>query len=131
MENLSQEQDKKLKRAFSEVGLEKPSPDFISNIISEIELQRTSGIVVKPLISRKGWVLLFSVFAICGSVLGLYPEQGSSLFDMLSSFRTDFLKDIFQGLKISKTMTMGISLLGLFLFQLPFLLKIVNKERAL
>lgn len=131
MEKLSQKQEENLKSIFHEVGLEKPSKDFVSNIMNVIETSENTVKVSKPLISKKGWVLIISVFVIsCGALL-FYPGQGSDFFNTVFTYRADFTKKAFQGFEISKTLVMGIALLGLFLFQLPFLIKMTSKERAI
>ncbi|PRX55440.1 hypothetical protein [Flagellimonas meridianipacifica] len=128
MEKLSKEQEKVLKTALAQIGLEKPSEDFLSNVMDAIEMQEK---VTTPLISKKGWLLITFVFALSLSLLVFYPEEGSVVFDMVFSYRAGFVEKLFQGLEISKTMMMGICLLGLFLFQLPFLIKMTDKERSL
>ncbi|WP_422859455.1 hypothetical protein ACOKFD_00485 [Flagellimonas sp. S174] len=128
MEKLSKEQEKVLKTALDQVGLEKPSQDFLSNVMNTIEIQQK---VTSPLVSRKGWLLISLVFILSLSMLVFYPEEGSSFFDMVFSYRAAFTKNLFQRLKISKTLAMGISLLGLFLLQLPLLIKMTSRERTI
>nr|WP_298997882.1 hypothetical protein [uncultured Allomuricauda sp.] len=128
MEKLSKEQEKVLKTALDQVGLEKPSQDFLSNVMNTIEIQQK---VASPLVSRKGWLLISLVFILSLSLLVFYPEEGSSFFDMVFSYRVALTENLFQGLKISKTLAMGISLLGLFLLQLPLLIKMTSRERTL
>ena len=128
MEKLSKEQENVVKSAFEQVGLEKPSNDFLFNVMDAIEAQEH---VTPPLISKKGWILIVSVFALSMSIFVFYPQNGSAIFDTIFSFRADFIENLFDGFQISKTMVMGISLLGLFLFQLPFLIKMTHKERAI
>jgi len=127
MEKLSKEQEKVLKNAFDQVGLEKPSKDFVANIIGVVETQEK---MITPLISKKGWLLMVFVFALSMSVFVFYPQDGAIIFDTIFSYRADFMENLFQGFQISKTMVMGISLLGLFLFQLPFLIRMTSKERV-
>ncbi|MEM9076724.1 MAG: hypothetical protein AAGC43_06785 [Bacteroidota bacterium] len=127
MEKISKEQEKALKTAFDQIGLEKPSHSFLSHVMEVVEAKEKN---VTPLISKKGWFLIVLVFATCLSLLIFYPKEGSAYFDMVFSYRTDFFQNLFQGFKISKTMVMGISLLGLFLLQLPFLIKMTGRERT-
>ena len=128
MEKLTEEQEKFLKTTFDELGLEKPSPDFVSNIMKVVE-EKSS--ISAPLVSKKGWLMIVLVFLTSLSMFLFYPKEGSIFFDMVFSYRTDFFQDLFQGFQIPKTMVMGISLLGLFLVQLPFLIKMMNRERTL
>lgn len=128
MEKLSKEQENVVKSAFKHVGLEKPSNDFLSNVMDAIEVQEQ---VTPPLISKKGWILIASVFGLSMSIFVFYPQNGSAIFDTIFSFRANFTENLFDGFQISKTMAMGISLLGLFLFQLPFLIKMTHRERAI
>ena len=128
MEKLTEEQEKFLKTTFDELGLEKPSPDFASNIMKVVE-EKSS--ISAPLVSKKGWLMIVLVFLTSLSMFLFYPKEGSIFFDMVFSYRTDFFQDLFQGFQIPKTMVMGISLLGLFLVQLPFLIKMMNRERTL
>ena len=127
MEKLSKEQEKVLKKALDQIGLEKPSPDFLSNVMDAIEIQ---GQTTSPLIGKKGWILLVFVFTVSLGLLAFYPEEGSALFDTVFSYRFEFAQNLFKEFKISKTLAMGIALLGLFLFQVPLLLKMTHRERT-
>lgn len=128
MEKLSNEQEKVLKTAFNELGLEKPSENFVSSVMEAVKAKQS---ISAPLINKRGWAVIVLVFLTCFSLLAFYPKEGPIFFDMVFSNRTDFFQSLFQGFKVSKTMVMGISLLGLFLLQLPFLLKMMNRERRL
>ena len=127
MEKLSEEQEKVLRKALDQVGLEEPSPNFLSNVMDAIEVQAKS---TSPLIGKKGWMLLAFVFIVSLGVLVFYPEEGSTVFDTIFSYRLEFAQNLFQELKIPKTMVMGMALLGLFLFQVPFLIKMTSRERS-
>ena len=128
MEKLSKEEEKVIKNALDQVGLEEPSQGFLSNVMQAIEIESK---ITSPLVGKKGWMLLVFVFAVSLGVLALYPQEGSALFDRVFSYRFEFAQNLFQEFKVSKTLVMGISLLGLFLFQLPFLIKMTNKQRNL
>nr|WP_299342082.1 hypothetical protein [Allomuricauda sp.] len=129
MDKLSSKEEDRLKRAIDEVGLEKPSKMFTTNVLNVIQRKMVEYSQPAPLISKKGWALVIFIFAGCCSLFLFYPNEGIQWFRTLEQLNAQFPQGLFDGIKISKTAVFAISLMGLFLLQLPFLLQLVNKQR--
>ncbi|TAI48316.1 hypothetical protein [Flagellimonas allohymeniacidonis] len=130
MDKLSSREEEQLKKAVQKVGLEKPSMEFTANVMTALERKMVRHIKPAPLLSKKGWSVIILVFVVCCSLIYFYPKEGIELFDQVRQFRLGFARNIFEGVQISRTMVFAISLLGLFLLQLPFLMQLVNKQRT-
>ena len=131
MDKLSRREEDQLKKAVQKVGLEKPSAQFTANVMSALEHKMVKHLKPAPLLSKKGWFIIIFVFTAWCSLIFFYPKEGIELFDQILQFRMSFAQNIFEGVQISKTMVFAISLLGLFLLQLPFLMQLVNKQRSI
>jgi len=87
--------DVKLTSVLKEATIETPSNTFVSNIMKEIEIGR--NIEFKPLISKKGWLL------ICGFFVGILalmllkdsPEGPSTILAKISPY-LDETKNMFS-----------------------------------
>jgi len=100
---------------IKEADLETPSSDFVKNVIGKIEVESLKNVedVYKPLISRTGWVFIFSAI-----VLGLfgtyYNGSSTSIFsDLDLSYFSKLTFNIeFPNLKFSKIFTFSIVFLA-------------------
>lgn len=92
------EMDAFAKKYINEIPTEKPSLDFTSNLIDKInQLQATkSSIVYKPLISKKGWFVVFA--AIFAVIFIPFQSNKESLFT-IPEINLSFLEKLnFSGL---------------------------------
>ena len=129
MEPFKDPKDALTRKYMNEAGIDKAPVGTYDAIMKQIEELNLYSLKYKPLISRKGWVLI-SLFVLVFFVgifwvpierfyLNNLPELGiSNLFDSLGD------------LEISKITIYAIGFLGLFLIQLPFLKRILDKQRA-
>lgn len=116
-----------LKQWMQELPLESPSSDFTTKVMGQI---RGKSLVTeyKPLISKTAWVIIGLL--IIGAVLWLYfnpssnmmPEEQLSILDGLQ------FKNPFEALQLSRTSLYAIAFLALFIVQIPFLKRVVEKN---
>ncbi len=114
-------EDKLTGRLLKEAGLERPSFNFSSNVMSAINAKQVQ--VYKPLISVKGWAILASM--ILFSVIGLYYTNTGSLPIPDINFKISWT---FPKIELSRIMSFAICGLLLFLLQIPFLKSLIERE---
>lgn len=104
-------QDKELneftKYIVKESELKSPSSNFVKNVMSKIEeeVSINTQFVYKPLISKKGWFIIFSVIVLA-TIAVIRNTQATSTY--LSSWELSFLENTvnyfqFNEIKFSKT----------------------------
>ena len=104
------------KKIIKEAGREKASPDLFGNVMSAIEIKKTSSFVYKPLISKNVWIALVLIFSL--SILGLFLLTTD--FSMNLNF--GFMSYIsIPKINLSSTMLYAIGFISLFFLQIPFL----------
>lgn len=109
-----------------EAGLVKPSPTFSMEVLQKIETvsQRHHS---KPLISSVGWVLILSIVLLSAVILYVYPLK-LSVWDTIVAQSTQKWNESMNAIKISDSSFYAFVFLSLFLIQLPFLKKLVDKQ---
>jgi hypothetical protein len=124
------------KHLIKDVGLETPSSNFVANVINTINVQqnKSSVTVYKPLISKIGWVLI--AFSLIGLFIINYSsntENSMQLPAVAQSFLNKLsLLNIFESIKLSKIFTFSIILFSiLVLVQLYFIKKYFYKNTIL
>ena len=121
MEKLSKEEMlmHKLRR---EAELEKPSANFSANVMKAIAVKKVVR-EYQPLISKNGWIVIFSVIGMIflGSFLSTVDYSLIPKLDFLSSWS-------FPKIELSGTMTWAIAFVSMFLLQIPFLKGVLEKQ---
>ncbi|MCH9661810.1 MAG: hypothetical protein K0U54_12975 [Bacteroidetes bacterium] len=128
MDTQHKKEEDLIKGLVQEAGLEKPSVDFLESVMKSIEVKSSATITYKPLVSNKGWWLIAAIFMISMVWLYLYPMAGASSLESILRPKVSEISNPFEGIQISKTMLYGIGCLALFLVQLPFLKRMINKQ---
>lgn len=125
MEKQFSREDRLMKKLLNEAGTEKPSANFKSSIMMKIEAKNAKIKPYEPLISKNGWVMIAAIFLI--SMTGL-----SYLYSDLSisyNLNFDFLHLMeLPKIDLSRTMQYAIAFVALFLLQIPFLKRFLDRE---
>ena len=118
--DINKKADKMLRHAIRSVTPEKPADDFVSSVMLKIEIlaaEEKRQIVSKPLISWKGWVIIFITFSILFTLVfiaGPINFNFDSIYDQFNNFISSYLS-IF----LSRLFAVGMVILSiLFLFQI-------------
>lgn len=102
-------------RLIKEAGLEKPSSEFSANVMKVI-VAKNNVRVYKPLISRNTWIILGMAVAIIPLFLYFNSVNLTPIIDI------DWMNGIsFPVFNLSKTTLYAFCFLTLFLFQVPAL----------
>ncbi|UOB18011.1 hypothetical protein [Abyssalbus ytuae] len=117
--------EKFTQQLFEEMGLEKPSSSFVSNVMNAVEASSEKSIKYKPLISKKGWIGIGMCFT--GFVIWAFqhPLKTSLVPKLDMHFNLNFLNHM----NISDTLIYGASILAvMFIIQLIFLKNRLDKQ---
>mgnify|MGYP003133791662 CR=1 FL=1 len=127
MEAPFNKQDEIIKKLLQEAPLEKPSLDFSKKVMQQIEKQKASQ-SYRPLISKTAWGAIAAIFML--GLLWVYFNPASNMYDVGNLTFTEKLniKYPFEGLTLSKTTAYAIGVMALFLLQIPFLKRILEKN---
>ena len=113
-----------MQKLMGEAGLEKPSGNFSANVMKAIAVKKVV-VEYKPLISKRGWTIILAVIAI--SFLGIYPMTGQ--YSLIPNFSFPQMPNFsFPEMEISRTMTWAIAFVALFLLEIPFLKRFIEKQ---
>ncbi len=132
-ENADKYLDDLAKKVMEEIPLESPSFNFKASVMSQVtELSNNSITTYKPLISKKGWLVISILFLalIMYTLLGI-QEEPTSWFDTLdlSVLSNNKLTSLLSGFSIPKTLIYAIVLFGLmFSIQVPILKNHFNQR---
>lgn len=120
-------------KMMKETTLETPSPGFTDTIMSHVEvIAKPSGVVYKPLISKKVWVMVSVGFMalVVYSFFGTQPES-NGWFDTLNVDMTSVDK-FFNAIPVvtfSKTTFYALIMLSVMIYiQIPVLKHYMNKR---
>ncbi len=120
--------DSASKKVLNEAGLEKAPIDMLPNIMDAIAKAGLQHIQYKPLISKRAWLyiglVVTAIFAII--VFGVPFER--YYFNNVDLQLANKLDAFLGELKISKTLLYSIGFLGLFIVQIPFLKRLLDKQ---
>ena len=124
MKNNEDENIEKLvKKLVQTASMESPSRDFTNKVMKGIlEAKTSNSLVYKPIISRRGWLLIFT--GIIGVFIFLIynTEKASRANQFNFSFlRLDKFLDSFSGFQVS-SMTANILFLAFFMIGIQVLL---------
>ncbi len=130
MEKQSNNIDKITKNIIKDAGLHLPSSSFLTNVMEAIETQSISQpVVYKPLISKAIWILLFTLTIVALVLLFIFPVfSETSLFSQLTIPEEFNFEFNLPEMNLSKTTIYGIGFLALFLIQIPFLKRQLEKS---
>lgn len=127
MEEQYKHLDEQTKSLIKEAGTYKPSADFLGNVMAAVEV-RARKETYKPLISKTSWVVICGLLLAWITVFYFYPSSYSSVFKNIDLTNTLSFENPFSGYEFSKTLTYGLGFLGLFLVQVPFLKRYMEKK---
>lgn len=126
MEEQFKEIDRITKKLVTEAGTDKPSAQFLETVMNAVSQEKVIQ-PYKPLISKTAWLFIGIGFFVM--ILALYSVP-SGLLSFLKeiNFSANFrVKNPFSEVKITKTAVYGIVFLGLFLIEIPFLKRYLEK----
>jgi hypothetical protein len=129
MEEPYNKQDEILKKLVKEVPLEKPSLDFATKVLQQIEKQKASN-SYRPLISKTGWATITAIFIL--GIVWIYFNPASNMYNLATTSFSEKMnfKNHFEGFVLSKTTLYAIGFMALFLLQIPFLKRILEKNHS-
>jgi len=120
--------DEKTKAYLVEAGLETPSVGFAQKVMDQITAKELNVNNYTPLISTRGWFVFALVVLGSSLLLYFFPMNTWDRFDF-SRARTFSYESSFSNLwNPSKTLLYGMFFVGLFLFQIPFLKRLLDKS---
>ena len=134
--NIDKHLEKLTNKIMEETSLESPSFDFTDNIMSQVQIIKTSDVnVYKPLISKSIWILIALGFItlIGYLILGTTSQDSEALFtinfDVL--FNNRFTETL-SAMKFSDTLMYAVVSLGIMLFiQIPLLKNYFDNRLAI
>lgn len=126
MEEQFKEIDRITKKLVTEAGTHKPSAQFLETVMNAVSQEKVIQ-PYKPLISKTAWLFIGIGFFVM--MLALYSVPSGQLsFLKEINFSANFrVKNPFSEVKITKTAVYGIVFLGLFLIEIPFLKRYLEK----
>lgn len=126
MEEQFKEIDRITKKLVTEAGTHKPSAQFLETVMNAVSQEKVIQ-PYKPLISKTAWLFIGIGFFVM--ILALYSVPSGQLsFLKEINFSANFrVKNPFSEVKITKTAVYGIVFLGLFLIEIPFLKRYLEK----
>ncbi len=122
MEKSSNKIDRITQEIVRSGGLHEPSAHFMEQVMEGISKIESKKISYSPLISRSGWIILSLIFLAIIVYVLFFSNDDYAFFEKLALFDTMTAFEIsLPKMKLSKEMIYGIGFLGLFLLQIPFL----------
>ncbi len=121
MEERSEHIEKVTRKWVKEAGMEQPPINFVATVMMAIEAKAVPKKVYPPLISLRGWSVVFIVLLATIVFILLYPVAGFSYLEQLNLPNLREIKNPFAALQMSKALIYGVGFLTLFLIQIPFL----------
>ena len=128
-----EKQYKDIAQLVKEAGLEKPSLDFLQNVMNSVEItskKTTTTTAYQPLVSRRGWVVVCLFVASILTGLLLSADSGSSILEPLN-LSLPYFKDIknsFSSFTLHATTMYGTVFAALlFVVQITILKRRIDK----
>jgi len=121
MENSPKEIEKLTQQWVQEAGIEKPSVDFVHNVMDAINTSASKPKVYRPLISKRGWSLIAALFVASLVVVYFFPLGEFRYLETIDLSKLPSIQNPFDGMNVSKPMLYAVGFLALFLVQIPFL----------
>ncbi len=128
MEKPSKKVDSYTENLIKEAGLQQPSTDFFANVMNAVEAEKASQpIVYQSLISKQMWRILLVASVVVIGFLLLFPSSSETIISLPNLHLEKFSFHLPE-LHFSKITIYGLGFLGLFLIQIPFLKRQLNKS---
>lgn len=128
MDKPSKHSEDLLKKMIKDAGLSKPSSNFAQSVLASIQTNRKAQTIYSPLLSKKVWIVLLVIIII--GLIGIYflPfTDDQSLMEKAGLSNSFDLPLSLPDFKISRTLTYAIGFMALFLIQIPFLKRFLEK----
>ncbi|MEZ4875117.1 MAG: hypothetical protein R2793_06640 [Flavobacteriaceae bacterium] len=127
MEELSNKQDEILKRMVKELPLEQPSPGFSAKVLQQLEVKSALK-RYRPLIPRRVLVLCGILFSLALVWVYWNPENRFFTTNPTTVLERLDIKNPLASLHVSKTTLYAFAFMALFLVQIPFLKRMLEKH---
>jgi hypothetical protein len=122
MEKSSKKIDKITQQIIKSGGLHQPSADFMENVMGAVSMIETEKVKYTPLISKKVWIVLsVSILATFCYMVFFTSTDYTMIGNVGLLERISNVNFALPELNLSKELIYGIGFLGLFLLQIPFL----------
>ena len=134
--NIDKHLEKLTNKIMEETSLESPSFDFTDNIMSQVQIIKTSDVTVyKPLISKSIWILIALGFItlIGYLIFGTTSQESEALFTInFDALFNNRFTETLSAMKFSDTLMYAIVSLGIMLFiQIPLLKNYFDNRLAI
>lgn len=123
MEKQFSKEEVLMKKWMQEAGLEQPSSKFTMDLLKTIEIRNKPLPVYEPLISKNAWILI-GLFGVCfiGAMSLVVSDINWWQINMLTDFEM-------PSIQLSSMMVYAIALVSLFVLEIPFLNKLLEKQQ--
>lgn len=129
MEPFKEPKDVLTRKYVNEAGLDQVPRGTYEAIMQQIEALNAYSIKYRPLISRKGWVLICAfVILFCVGIFWVPIER--FYMTNLPSLENNAVVQTLSEFSLSSVTLYAIGFLGLFLIQLPFLKRILDRQQS-
>ena len=125
MEEQFSKEDKLMKRLLKEAGAEKPTLDFKQNLMAKLAARERVIRPYEPLISKTAWLVIFSIGIFV--ILGLNFWESDVDINFAFNFKLPQLID-FSRISISQNMLYAFGCVALFIVQIPFVKRLIDKQ---
>ncbi len=127
MEKPFNEKDTQLRNWMKELPMDAPSPDFTNKVMVRV-IAKNSATQFQPLISKGAWVVIGTLFG--AALIWLYWNPATNLIpsDSFSLLEGVEWRSPFKEIQLPKTAVYAIGFMALFLLQIPFLKKLIDKN---
>ncbi|PKA82158.1 hypothetical protein ATE92_0283 [Ulvibacter sp. MAR_2010_11] len=126
MDKPSEKIESFTRKLVKEAGVSKPSIDFKSRVMEAVIQQSQIQKVYQPLLSKQVLGLFVVVIVVGVAVLYFMTFENSTLLERLDLGRN--LNISIPEMKTSKMLTYAVGCFALFLVQIPFLKKYLEKQ---
>ena len=116
-------------KVMAESGLQKPSADFTSKIMSQVlAIEKNKSIVYKPLISKPVWFVIFGcLIAFIGYVV--FAWNKATDYDLMSTLYYSKIDNLVPVFQFSKSTSYAVFIVVLMLLiQIPLLKNYYDKR---
>ncbi|MCC9072525.1 hypothetical protein LNQ49_13115 [Flavobacterium sp. F-65] len=116
-------------KVMAESGLQKPSADFTSKIMSQVlVIEKNKSIVYKPLISKPVWFVIFGcLIAFIGYVV--FAGNKATDYDLMSTLYYSKIDNLVPVFQFSKSTSYAVFIVVLMLLiQIPLLKNYYDKR---
>ncbi|GAA4277774.1 hypothetical protein [Aquimarina mytili] len=121
-----EEQYKDIDKLVREAGLDTPSPDFLQQVMKQVEASQSNrAFVYKPLISKSAWLVVSLIaIGVIFALVSLPDVAGTTSKGIDISFLNSInIKNPLSGMVLTKATIYGVLFLGLLFFVQVTLLK--------